>query len=85
MKRTLVIRLFSANAFAVTVGNKRKPEVGATGNSSRRAEAQLERVKKETKEAFDAATDGALTGIRGLTVSPWAAAVKRFDLISSSK
>jgi len=58
MKRTqLVISLFHAAAFAVTVGCKPQTDVPVAGETSRDAAAQLDRAKKETKEAIDATRD----------------------------
>ena len=58
MKRTpLVISLFSAAAFAVTVGCQKEADVPAADSASRDAAAQLDKVKQETKEAIDATKD----------------------------
>lgn len=58
MKRTpLVICLFSAAAFAVTVGCQKESEVSTAEAASRDASAQLDKVKQETKEAIDATKD----------------------------
>ena len=58
MKRTpLVISLFSAAAFAVTVGCQNESDVPTADAAGRDASAQLDKVKQETKEAIDATKD----------------------------
>ena len=58
MKRTpLVISLFSAAAFAVTVGCQKESDVPTADAAGRDASAQLDKVKQETKEAIDATKD----------------------------
>ncbi len=58
MKRTqLVISLFSAAAFAVTVGCQKESDAPMADAANRDASAQLDKVKEETKEAIDATKD----------------------------
>lgn len=58
MKRTLVISFLQAVAFAVSVVGCKQETDGPTVEEARRnAAAQLDRAKKETKEAIDASRD----------------------------